>query len=82
MTELTHVNPLPTPPVARFSSRPSRAPRPWPPRTWLRPPAVHAAGNSEIRIGMIGCGGRCSGAADQALSLGSRCETGRHVGCV
>ena len=37
---------------------------------WLRPPTVHAAGNSEVRIGMIGCGGRCSGAADQALSLG------------
>jgi myo-inositol 2-dehydrogenase/D-chiro-inositol 1-dehydrogenase len=31
---------------------------------------VHAAGKQEIRIGMIGCGGRCSGAADAALTLG------------
>lgn len=38
--------------------------------TWLRPPVVHAGGTNDIRIGMIGCGGRCSGAADQALSLG------------
>ena len=38
---------------------------------WLNPPHVHAAGNEAIRIGMIGCGGRCSGAADQALSLGT-----------
>ncbi|MHB8974511.1 MAG: Gfo/Idh/MocA family protein [Pirellulaceae bacterium] len=36
----------------------------------IMPQFVHAAGNQEIRIGMIGCGGRCSGAADQALSLG------------
>ncbi|HUT89183.1 MAG TPA: Gfo/Idh/MocA family oxidoreductase [Thermoguttaceae bacterium] len=32
--------------------------------------AAHAAGEQEIRVGMIGCGGRCSGAADAALSLG------------
>lgn len=31
---------------------------------------AHAAGNQEIRIGMMGCGGRCSGAAAQALSQG------------
>lgn len=31
---------------------------------------AHAAGNETIKIGMIGCGGRCSGAAAQALSLG------------
>lgn len=31
---------------------------------------AHAAGKQEIRIGMIGCGGRCSGAAGQALGLG------------
>jgi len=31
---------------------------------------AHAAGKQEIRIGMIGCGGRCSGAAAGALSLG------------
>jgi predicted dehydrogenase len=36
----------------------------------VSPPLVHAAGAQEIRIGMIGCGGRCSGAAAQALSLG------------
>jgi myo-inositol 2-dehydrogenase/D-chiro-inositol 1-dehydrogenase len=34
------------------------------------PQHVHAAGTEEIRIGMIGCGGRCSGAASDALSLG------------
>ncbi len=32
--------------------------------------SVHAAGNQEIRIGMMGCGGRCAGAAQQALVLG------------
>lgn len=32
--------------------------------------SAHAAGGQQIRIGMIGCGGRCSGAASQALSLG------------
>jgi predicted dehydrogenase len=32
--------------------------------------SVHAAGKQEIRIGMLGCGGRCSGAAAQALGLG------------
>jgi predicted dehydrogenase len=32
--------------------------------------SAHAAGKQEIRIGMIGCGGRCSGAAGQALGLG------------
>jgi len=32
--------------------------------------SAHAAGKQEIRIGMIGCGGRCSGAANGALSLG------------
>jgi len=32
--------------------------------------SAHAAGKQEIRIGMIGCGGRCSGAAAHALSVG------------
>jgi predicted dehydrogenase len=32
--------------------------------------SAHAAGNQEIRIGMMGCGGRCSGAAESALGLG------------
>ena len=31
---------------------------------------AHATGNQEIKIGMIGCGGRCSGAAAGALSVG------------
>jgi predicted dehydrogenase len=31
---------------------------------------AHAAGNEVIKVGMIGCGGRCSGAAAQALSVG------------
>jgi len=32
--------------------------------------SAHAAGKQEIRIGMIGCGGRCSGAAAHALGVG------------
>ena len=32
--------------------------------------SAHAAGPEEIRIGMIGCGGRCSGAAAAALQQG------------
>jgi predicted dehydrogenase len=32
--------------------------------------SAHAAGADAIKIGMIGCGGRCSGAAAQALSVG------------
>ena len=32
--------------------------------------SAHAAGTGEIKIGMIGCGGRCSGAAAYALALG------------
>lgn len=31
---------------------------------------AHAAGKQEIRIGMLGCGGRCSGAGAQALTVG------------
>ncbi|MFH1264306.1 MAG: twin-arginine translocation signal domain-containing protein, partial [Planctomycetota bacterium] len=31
---------------------------------------AHAAGDEAIKIGMIGCGGRCSGAAGAALGLG------------
>ncbi len=31
---------------------------------------AHAAGSDTIKIGMIGCGGRCSGAGAQALGLG------------
>jgi len=32
--------------------------------------AAHAAGEQVIRIGMIGCGGRCTGAASQSLKAG------------
>ncbi len=32
--------------------------------------SAHAQGKQEIKIGMIGCGGRCSGAGAQALGLG------------
>lgn len=32
--------------------------------------SVHAAGDETIKIGMIGCGGRCAGAAAESLSAG------------
>ena len=32
--------------------------------------SAHAAGNDTIKIGMIGCGGRCSGAAAQSMKAG------------
>src|SRR5512137_398916 len=32
--------------------------------------SAHAAGKEEIKIGMIGCGGRCSGAAAESLKAG------------
>ena len=32
--------------------------------------SAHAAGKQEIKIGMIGCGGRCSGAAEESLQAG------------
>ena len=32
--------------------------------------SAHAQGQQQIRIGMLGCGGRCSGAGAQALGLG------------
>jgi predicted dehydrogenase len=34
-------------------------------------PLVHAAGSSTIKIGLVGCGGRGSGAAEQALTADS-----------
>jgi myo-inositol 2-dehydrogenase/D-chiro-inositol 1-dehydrogenase len=34
------------------------------------PPGVHAAGRDAIKIGMIGCGDRCTGAAFQAMKAG------------
>jgi predicted dehydrogenase len=35
-------------------------------------PSVHAAGNEEIRIVLVGCGGRGTGAAGNALSVANR----------
>ena len=32
--------------------------------------SAHAAGKQEIKIGMIGCGGRCGGAANESLQAG------------
>ena len=32
--------------------------------------SAHAAGDETIKIGMIGCGGRCSGAASESLTAG------------
>ena len=32
--------------------------------------SAHAAGDAAVKIGMIGCGGRCSGAAAQSLKAG------------
>jgi predicted dehydrogenase len=34
----------------------------------LAPPHVHAAGSDILRVGLIGCGGRGTGAAEQALT--------------
>lgn len=34
-------------------------------------PAVHAGGKDEIKVGLIGCGGRGTGAAQQAANTGS-----------
>lgn len=36
-----------------------------------RPLAVHAGGSDRIKVGLIGCGGRGSGAAEQVLSAAS-----------
>ncbi len=39
--------------------------------TGLPVPLVHAAGSSTIKVGLVGCGGRGSGAAEQALKADS-----------
>jgi predicted dehydrogenase len=39
--------------------------------TGLAVPLVHAAGSGEIKIGLVGCGGRGTGAAEQALKADS-----------
>src|SRR6476619_7177746 len=36
------------------------------------PRGVHAGGNEELKVGLIGCGGRGSGAASQALKADSK----------
>ena len=36
----------------------------------LAAPAVHAAGKEEVRVGLVGCGGRGSGAATNILNAG------------
>jgi myo-inositol 2-dehydrogenase/D-chiro-inositol 1-dehydrogenase len=46
--------------------------------------AAHAAGSDEIKLALIGCGGRGSGAANQALSTEGKikldCDGGRVSG--
>jgi predicted dehydrogenase len=39
--------------------------------TGLSAPLVHAAGSDTIKVGLVGCGGRGSGAAEQALTADS-----------
>ena len=39
--------------------------------TGLTVPLVHAAGSSTIKIGLVGCGGRGRGAAEEALKADS-----------
>jgi predicted dehydrogenase len=39
--------------------------------TGLTVPLVHAAGSGTIKVGLVGCGGRGSGAAEQALTADS-----------
>jgi predicted dehydrogenase len=39
--------------------------------TGLAVPLVHAAGSGTIKVGLVGCGGRGSGAAEQALTADS-----------
>ena len=49
----------------------------------LRLPHVHAQGSDQIKIALIGRGGRGGGAAKNALSVSKRRrETCRHGGCV
>ena len=39
-----------------------------------RSPAVHAAGSDVLRVGLVGCGGRGTGAASQALAADSNVQ--------
>lgn len=42
--------------------------------TMLSPGAVHASGSSVLRVGLVGCGGRGTGAAAQALTADPQVE--------
>jgi predicted dehydrogenase len=42
--------------------------------TGLAAPLVHAAGSDTIKVGLVGCGGRGSGAAEQALTADSNAK--------
>ena len=54
-----------------------RRPRPWwPPMV----PQVHAADNNTIQMALIGCGGRGSGAAGNAISRQTRSRQARGHG--
>ena len=46
--------------------------------TGLTVPLVHAAGSGTIKVGLIGCGGRGTGAAEQALTADSGAKSRRH----
>ena len=41
---------------------------------WITASHVHAAGSDKIKIALVGCGGRGTGAANQALAAGSEIE--------
>ena len=42
------------------------------------PRNVHAAGSDVLRVGLIGCGGRGTGAAAERLGRRPKLQTGRH----
>ena len=44
--------------------------------------SAHAAGDDTLKIALIGCGGRGTGAANQALSTRGQSEAHRHGRCV
>ena len=46
--------------------------------TGLTVPLVHAAGSDTIKVGLVGCGGRGSGATEQCLTADFEHQAGRH----
>jgi myo-inositol 2-dehydrogenase/D-chiro-inositol 1-dehydrogenase len=46
------------------------------------PSGAYAQGDETVKVGLIGCGGRGTGAATQALSTAGLSETGCHGRCV